>query len=123
MGDVTDDSGIRAVGDNEPKPRHAKREGHGVLEIVPDDGPVEGGGLWAWRAGPVPTEPAEKIQGHYRQENHPEKNHGKHAEQDNRIAVIPPNLCLEPDVFHTGRTFGALRRGHGHPIAMLQGSL
>ena len=100
VSDMPNNRRIGTVGNDKPKARHRKGEGHGILEVVPDDIPMEGSRLRPRRAGPIPAEPAEKIQSHDSQKHHPEKNHGKHTKEDNRIAVIPPNLGLDTDVFH-----------------------
>lgn len=121
--------GIRAIGDNEPHADNLERVRQHRLKGVPYLGPMQNavlhicGVAFGAPAFDNRAEYAKKIQTQNDHEHHRQDNNGKQAQQQNAVAVVPPNLGLESNVFHTGRTFGALRCGHGHPIATLQGSL
>lgn len=123
------DGGICAIGDNEPHADNLQRIGERHPEAAPYFGPVQNAVLhvrgMAFKAPAFDyrAKHAKKVQAQNDRKYHHQDNKREQAQQQNAVAVIPPNLCLEPDVFHTGRNFGALRCGHGHPIAMLQGSL
>ena len=46
------------------------------------------------------TDNSEKIKPQNNQEHHPQQDHREHEKQNHRVAVIPPNLGLDTDVFH-----------------------
>jgi hypothetical protein len=46
------------------------------------------------------AECSEKIHDDNRRKNHSQNNKGEHAQQQNTVAVVPPNLGLKADVFH-----------------------
>jgi hypothetical protein len=46
------------------------------------------------------AKPPEKVQGHNRRKDHSQNNNGKHTQQQDTVAVVPPNLGLDTYVFH-----------------------
>ena len=97
---MPDNEGVREVRDNKPRSRHRERVRHRIEEILPDDIPMEGTRLQALGTNAVPAEEPEPVQQNDRAENHPQEEQREHEKQDNRIAVIPPNLGLDADVLH-----------------------
>ena len=100
MRGVANNRGVREISDDKPDDRHSERKRHRVEEIPPDDIPMERGRLEAGFAHAVPAEIAEPVEQHDSPENHPQEDDREHKKQNNRIAVIPPNLGLNADVFH-----------------------
>ena len=100
MRGVAYNRGVREISDDKPDGRYRKRKRHRIQEIPPDDIPMERGRLEAGFAHAVPAEIAEPVEQHNSPEDHPQEDDREHKKQNNRIAVIPPNLGLNADVFH-----------------------
>ena len=100
VGRMPDNGYVREVRNDEPDSRHRQRKRHRIEEIAPDDSPVERSHLQARRANAIPAKKAEPVQQHDSPEHHSQEEQWEHEKQNNRIAVIPPNLGLDTDVFH-----------------------
>ena len=103
---MPNDRGVRAVGDDEPHAHNLERVRQHRLESFPHFGPMHGsvlhvGGM-VCRAAPFDNtaKPPEIVQRHDRRKNHSQDNNREHTQQQNTVAVVPPNLGLDTYVFH-----------------------
>lgn len=105
MRGVADNGGVCAIGDNEPHAHNLERVRQCGLKSVPYFGPMHHAILHVCRVlGGATThqgaEHTEIIHDDDCRKDHSQNNKREHAQQQNTVAVVPPNLGLKADVFH-----------------------
>ena len=98
--------GIRAIGDNEPHADNLQCVRKHLPKTMPHFGPVQNavlhicGVAFGAPAFNNRAEYAEKVHTQNDRKHHHQNNKGEQTQQQDAVAVVPPNLGLDTDVFH-----------------------